>query len=50
MLQFKVTGFALEVGVCYISPEPFESFSFNFTQMFLSVRRCAEAITQLQRL
>ena len=24
--QFKVTGFTLAVGVCYISPEPFESF------------------------
>ena len=33
-----------------ISPEPFERFSLNFTQMFLSVRRCAEHMTQLPRI
>ena len=33
-----------------ISPEPFERFSLNFTKMFLSVRRCAEPMTQLRRL
>ena len=53
-LEVNVTvqgnGIYLEVGVCYISPEPFESCSLNFTQMFLSVRRCAEAMTQLPRL
>ena len=48
MSKFKVMGFTLEDGVCYISPESFESCSLNFTQMFLSVRRCAEAMTQLQ--
>ena len=36
-LKVKVMGFTLEVGVCYISSEPLESFSLNFTQMFLSV-------------
>ena len=50
MSQFKVFGFILKVGVCCISPEPFESFSLNFTKMFLSVRRCAEEMTQLPRL
>ena len=33
-----------------ISPEYFERFSFNFTQMFLSVRRCAEHMVQLPKL
>ena len=28
--------------------EPFDRFSLNFTQMFLSVRRCAEPMTQLR--
>ena len=28
--------------------EPFERFLLNFTQMFLSVRRCAESVTQLR--
>ena len=32
MSQFKVMGFTLEVGICYISPDPFESFSLNFTK------------------
>ena len=50
MSQFKVMGLTFEVGVCYISPEPFESVSLNFTQVFLSVRRCVEAMTQLPRL
>ena len=48
--QFKVMGFTLEVRGCYISPEPFDKNSINFTQMSLSVRRCAEAMTQLLRL
>ena len=43
-------GFALEFGVCSISPEPFERFSFNFTQMFLWLRLWAEHMTQLPRL
>ena len=54
ILNVKVT---LQGNVIYpsirvrsISPEPFEVFSLNFTQMFLSVRRCAEHITQLPRL
>ena len=50
MSQFNVMGLTFEVGVCYISPEPFESVSLNFTQVFLSVRRCVEAMTQLPRL
>ena len=33
-----------------ISPEPFDRFSVNFTQLFFSVRRCAEPMTQLHRL
>ena len=32
-----------------ISPELFERFSFNFTQMFILVRRCAEHMIQLPR-
>ena len=48
--HFKIMGFALEFCVCSISPEPFEQFSLKFTQMFLSVRRCAESLTQLCRL
>ena len=35
---FKVMGFTLHFRVFSISPEPFESFSLNFTQMFLLVR------------
>ena len=33
-----------------ISPEPFENFSLNFTQMFLSVSKSAEPMAQLPRL
>ena len=33
-----------------LSPQPFERFSLNITQMFRSVRRCAEPMTQLPRL
>ena len=43
-------GFTLQFRVCSISPEPFERFSLNITQMFLLVRRCAESMTQLCRL
>ena len=53
-LKIKVTfrshGIYPSIRVCSISPELFERFSFNFTQMFLSVRWCAEAMTQLCRL
>ena len=43
-------GFTLEFHVRWLSPEPLHQFSINFTQMFLSVRRCAEPMTQLPRL
>ena len=42
-----VMGFTLEFRVGSISPEPFERFSLNFTQMFLSVTWSAEPMTQL---
>ena len=52
-LNVKVTGqghvIYSSIRVRSISPESFEQFSFNFTQMFLSVRRCAEHITKLPR-
>ena len=38
------------IHVRSISPEPFERFSLNFTQLFLLVRWCAEHMTQLPRL
>ena len=47
--HFKVMWFTLQC-MSSISPEPIERFSLNFTQMFLSVRRCAEHMTQLHRL
>ena len=47
--HFKVMGFTLEFGVRSISPQPFERFSLKFTQMFSSVRLCAESMTQLPR-
>ena len=47
--QFKVIGFALEFRIGSISPQPFERFSLNFIQMFLSVIQCAEFMTQLCR-
>ena len=37
----------LHFSVRSISPEPFERFSLNFTQMFLSMRQGAEHMTQL---
>ena len=46
----KVMGIILEFHVHSMSPEPFERFSLNFTQMFPSVRRCAKPITWLGRL
>ena len=39
--------YPLQFPVHSISSEPFERFSLNFTQMFFSVRRCAEHVTQL---
>ena len=50
-LKVKVTGeghvIYPSIRVRSISPGYFELFSFSFTQMFLSVRRCAERMTQL---
>ena len=40
----------LSIPVCSISTEPFERFSLNITQMFPSVRPCAEHMAQLPRL
>ena len=48
--QIKFMGFTLEFHVHLISPEPFEGFSLNFTQMFLSVYWRAEPLTQLCKL
>ena len=48
--QVKVNGFTLELCVLSISPEPLGWFSLNFTQMFLSVRRCAKQMNQLTRI
>ena len=48
--HFNVMWFTLQICVCSISPESFGGFSLNFTQMFRSVRRWAEHITQLPRL
>ena len=50
LIKVKVKGFTLEFLVRSISPEPLDRFSWNFTQMFLLVRRCAEYMTQLRRL
>ena len=53
-LKVKVTlqGHVIYPSVCVkcISPEPFERFSFNFSQMFLSLNWCAELLTQLHSL
>ena len=53
-LKVKVTGqghvIYPSIRVRFISPESFERFLLNFTQMFLSVRRCSGLITQLSRL
>ena len=46
----QVKGFTLKFRVSSISPEPFGQFSPNFTQMFLSVRQCAELNKLLRRL
>ena len=45
-------GHVIYPSICVrsISPESFERFSLKFTQIFLSVRRCAEHMTQLPRL
>ena len=48
--QFKVASFSPEFRVHSISPLPLEGFSFNFGQMFASVKWCAEPIAHLCRL
>ena len=56
-MQYSKVKVALEghgiypsFGVSSISPEPFERFKLNFTQVFLSVSRCKEPMTQNCRL
>ena len=49
-LKIKVKGFALEFRACFISTEPLNQFSWNFTNTFLLVILCAEQMTQLPRL
>ena len=53
-IKVKVTlqGHVIYPPVCVhsISPDPFERFSFHFTQKFLSVRQNAEPVTLLRRL
>ena len=53
-LKVKVTGqgnvLYPSIHVRSISPESFEQFSFNFTQLFISVRPCAEHMIKLPRL
>ena len=53
-IKFKVTcqGHVVypSIRAHFISPESFERFSLNFTQMFFAVRRCAVHMTQLPRL
>ena len=48
--HLKVMGFTLQLRVRSISPEPFERIPLTLTQIILSVRRCAETMTQLCRL
>ena len=48
--HFNVVGFTLQFCVCSISSEPFERFIVNFTQMPLSVRRCAEPMNRVCKL
>ena len=43
-------AFVCLIRVRCISPKTFDWFSLNVTQIFLSVRRCAEPMTQLRRL
>ena len=45
--RLKVKGHVIypSFRVRSISPDSFEKISLNFTQMFLSVRRCAEQMT-----
>ena len=49
-LKVKVMGFTVEFGVPSISPKPFEQFSFNFTQMLISVMmiRSNDSARQIQ--
>ena len=44
--QVKVIGSSLIFRVRSISPIPLEGFYLNFGQMFASLRRCAQLITQ----
>ena len=44
--QLKEIRFTLEFHVCFKSPLALEGFSFNFGQMSILVRRCAEPMTQ----
>ena len=48
--QVMVEGLMHDFQVRSISLEPSGRFSFSFTQMFISVRRCAEIMTRLHRL
>ena len=48
--QVKVMEFTRHFCVRSIASEPFERFSLNFTQLFLSVRRCVEPMNQLRSL
>ena len=50
--QCQTSSSWIHPSVCVNSvyPEPFGRFSFNFTQMFIWVRRCAELMTQLRSL
>ena len=45
----KVMGYSLELPVSSIFHMPLKGFSLNFGQMFISVRRCAEPMTQVCR-
>ena len=53
-IKVKVTSqdHVIYPSICVrsMSPESFERFSLNFTQMFLSVIRCAEPMTRLHKL
>ena len=51
-LKFKVTGQGIYRWIswqCSISPKLFGRLTINFNQMFISVRQCAEPMTQLPR-
>ena len=48
--QFKIQRFTFEIRVCFLSFEPIQQASLNFTEMFLSVRQYAEPMFPLHRL